>query len=981
MSTKDLLEKLKRTSATTTRRRAGGRQPNPGTSRATTTTAETGGAKEGTGPGAKSKTDTRVSKRVIRRKSSSQNAQGDSAGSGHKSTGGAKSASNKAPTGRRIKRRRVIRRRPSPSQEAAAKEAAAKEAAAKAASSESTAPDAAASSPAGKKSSEESFQQMGLGSAVIGLPEGYKTPAQRKREAEAARQQAAEAARIEAENNAQVAASAAKQRQAEEIARAQRTEEAENAVRVTASQQGDSEAAPESAAPEATPAAAAGPASAAPKPARPSSPVDPRVARQARFKKMGLGSAVIGLPEGYDPKNPRGHLKSSQPAANQPAANQAGTRSQPGPRRERVFGKREDSGGARRDGGGRDSRGRGGRRVVGGNALSRGYKKKSGRKRRSGPKKVSPQAKAIKRRVIMQNDSITVGEFSHAMSVKASQVIRSLFGMGLKVRINDNIDIDTARLISEEFEYEVVDGRFDEDAHLIDVEADVVEEGLEHRDPVITIMGHVDHGKTTLLDTIRRARVADGEAGGITQHVSAYQTKHNNQTITFIDTPGHEAFTQMRARGAKVTDIVILVVAADDGVMPQTVEALSHAKAAGVPIIVAINKCDKPDSNPGRVRQELMQYELVPEEFGGDTIFVEVSALKNMGIDDLLENILLLAEVQEFQANPDRHAQGYVLEARIEKGRGAVATLLVKKGTLKQGDSVVLGTVWGRVRAMSDYNGKRIKQASPSMPVEIIGLQDVPNAGDEFVVTESDKDARALADHRVEKMRQAEVAASNQPVSLEQLIRQKQEGEKLILNLILRSDVGGTLEAMKASLAKIAVPGTDVKILHSSVGAVSEGDITLAHTYNGIIIGFNVRPDSKARRAMADMGVEVRTYRVIYEALEDVEKALKGMLEPETKEVTQGYATLKQTFGVPKIGTVAGCLVTEGKIARNQKIRLLRQGEIIWDGRLASLRRFKDDVREVLQGYECGMNLDGFNDLKVGDEIEGYVIEEVARDL
>lgn len=948
MSTKDLLEKLKRTSAQSTQRSSGRGQ----TTRTSRTSANSPGTSASAAP---TKTDTRVNKRVIRRKSRTKAPSSDAAPATLKSGSslGRSSGSASSSSGtQRTTQRRVIRRRPAaapapaPASEAVASPAVAPEStsdvvAAEAVSTAETAPAETADGTAEAAGSE--FEQMGLGSAVIALPEDYKAPQQPEPEPEAVSSSAEEAPAVEAQSDTTEAAA---------------VESAEVAA-------------------EAAPAAEPTPEPAAP---------EVKNTRQEQFKRMGLGSAVIGLPEGYDPSNPRGHIKSTAPAprgretsAPQPDRQAGGSsrRSERGQRRERVFG---GSGDGRPDRS-RPSRGRGGRRMVGGNAFAHDYKKKSGRKRRGAPKKASPQAKAIKRRVTMESDNITIADLSHAMSVKATEVIRALFGMGLKVRINDNIDIDTARLIAEEFQYEIVDGRFDEDAHLIDSIEKEDEGALEHRDPVITIMGHVDHGKTTLLDTIRRAHVADGEAGGITQHVSAYQTQHNGQTITFIDTPGHEAFTAMRARGAMVTDIVILVVAADDGVMPQTVEALSHAKAAEVPIIVAVNKCDKPEANPDRVRQELMQYELVPEEFGGDTIFVEVSALKGKGIDDLLENILLIAEVQEFQANPNRHAQGYVLEARLEKGRGAVATLLVKKGTLKQGDSVVLGTAWGRVRAMSDYNGKRIKKAAPSMPVEIIGLQDVPNAGDEFVVTESDKDARALAEHRADKARQEAIAASNQPVSLEQLIRQKQEGEKLTLNLILRSDVGGTLEAMKGSLSKIAVPGTEVKVLHSAVGAISEGDITLAHTYSGIIIGFNVRPDSKARRAMSDMGVEVRTYRVIYEALEDVEKALKGMLEPETKEVTQGYAEVKQTFSVPKVGTVAGCLVSEGKIARNQKIRLLRQGEIIWEGRLASLRRFKDDVREVSQGYECGMNLDGFNDLKVGDEIEGYVIEEVERDI
>lgn len=578
----------------------------------------------------------------------------------------------------------------------------------------------------------------------------------------------------------------------------------------------------------------------------------------------------------------------------------------------------------------------------------------------------------------IESETITVSDLAHAMSVKSGQVIKVLMGMGMAARINDNLDMETAQMVGPEFEYEIIDGRFDEDTHLIDVED--ADENLQPRDAVITIMGHVDHGKTTLLDSIRRANVAAGEAGGITQHISAYQVARADQQLTFIDTPGHEAFTQMRARGAQVTDIVILVVAADDGVMPQTVEALNHAKAAGVQIMVAINKCDKVDANPDRVRQELMQHELVPEEYGGETIFSEVSALKNQGIDDLLDNLLLLAEVAEFKANPERHAEGYVLEARLERGRGAVATLLVKHGTLKQGQSLVLGTTWGRVRAMHNYQGKKLKEAGPSTPVEIIGLQDVPSAGDQFVVVKSDKDAKALAENRMIEEKQKAEAASAGPMTLERLLQMRNTDDLLTLNLIIRSDVGGTLEAMAASLQKINVEGTDIKVMHSGIGAITEGDITLAHTYNGIIIGFNVRPDSKARRSMNQLGVEARTYKVIYEALEDVEKALKGMLEPELKEAWKGFAEIRQTFSVPKVGTVAGCMVTDGAISRNHQVRLLRNSVVVWEGKLASLRRFKDDVRTVQSGYECGMNLDGFNDIKLGDVIETYMMEAVSID-
>ena len=593
-------------------------------------------------------------------------------------------------------------------------------------------------------------------------------------------------------------------------------------------------------------------------------------------------------------------------------------------------------------------------------------------RRKKGVAKPSPKAKAIKRRVMIDG-SITVSDLAHAMSQKAGAVIKVLIGFGEMATMNDTLDFETASTIAAEFEFEAVDTSFQEDAFLITEE--VKKEG-PLRAPVVTIMGHVDHGKTTLLDTIRKANVAGSEAGGITQHTSAYQVAHDGQLITFIDTPGHEAFTAMRARGAQVTDIVILVVAADDGPMPQTIEALNHARASGVQLMVAVNKCDKPGANPDKVRQDMMRYELVSEEYGGDTIFVNVSALKGEGIDELLENITLLSEMGEYRAPVDRHAEGFVLEARLEKGRGAVATLLVKSGTLKQGDTLVLGNVWGRVRAMYDYNGKSIKKALPSAPVELIGLQDIPSAGDDFVVVKKAKDAKALVAHRAEEAKKAAQLAASNSVSLEELLRRQVEGEPVKLNLVIKSDVGGTLEAMKGSIAQIKVTGTEVNILHAAIGGITESDVSLAHTYGGIIIGFNVRPDAKARKVVNQTNVEVRTYSVIYEALEDLEKGLKGLLEPEIKEQWKGSAEIRETFNVPKVGTVAGCFVLDGSIARKHRIRLLRDGTIMWEGKLASLRRFKDDVREVEKGYECGMNLDGFNDIKVGDQLEAFMMEE-----
>ncbi len=586
----------------------------------------------------------------------------------------------------------------------------------------------------------------------------------------------------------------------------------------------------------------------------------------------------------------------------------------------------------------------------------------------------SPQAKQIKRRVEV-DETITVAQLAHGMSVKSTQVIKALLSMGQMVTVNDSLDFDTAQLVAQEFEFEVVNSSFQEDEHLIDVEDEDTD--LEPRPPVVTIMGHVDHGKTTLLDVIRDANVAGGEAGGITQHVGAYQVERNGQLITFIDTPGHEAFTAMRARGAQVTDIVVLVVAADDGVMPQTIESINHAKAAGVDIVVAINKCDKADSRPERVTQQLMEHGLVPEAYGGETMFVQVSALKKRGIDDLLDALLLVAELGDYRANPKRHGEGSVLEARLERGKGPVATIIVQHGTVEQGQCVVIGNTWGRIRALNDTKGKRIKVAGPSTPVEIMGIEDVPQAGDNFVIVASEKDAKALAEHRAEATRQSGLNVTTR-VTLEDLMARGQgEAAKLSLNLIVKADVGGSLEAIRHAFSKISVEGTELKILHSAVGAVTESDVMLAHTNGGVIIGFNVRPDPKAREAADSYGVEVRTYKIVYEAIDDVQKGLRGLLGPTITEKVQGSIEIRQLFNIPKIGTIAGCFVIEGKVARNHGVRLLRDSKIVWEGRLGSLKRFKDDVREVEKGYECGLSLDGFNDIKVGDIVEAYTKESV----
>ena len=594
------------------------------------------------------------------------------------------------------------------------------------------------------------------------------------------------------------------------------------------------------------------------------------------------------------------------------------------------------------------------------------------RRSRGGKKKASPKPKALKRRIFIDSQ-ITVADLAHNMSIKAGEVIKKLLSLDMMCTQNDSIDFDTAQIIAEMFEYEVIDNSSNEQDFLIKEEKEKVIEG-DPRPPVVTIMGHVDHGKTTLLDSIRKANVADGEAGGITQHLSAYQVVKNGEKITFIDTPGHEAFTAMRSRGAQVTDIVVLVVAADDGVMPQTKEALSHAKAAGVEILVAINKCDKAGANPERVKQELMNLELIPEEYGGETIFVEISALKGDGIAELLENILLTAEMGEYLAPTKCHAQGTVLEARLDKGKGPVATVIIKQGKLKRGDSLVLGKVWGRVRAMTDYNGKKIKEALPSMPVEIIGLQDVPVSGDDFTVVKNDKDARALVDLRIEEQK-IKSAVKPKKITLEELLLHQEQGEILTLNLIIKTDVGGTLEAIKGSLEKVKIEGTEIKVLHAAVGAITEGDISLAHTYGGIVIGFNIRPDSKARKAINELNVDVKTYKVIYEAIEDIQKALRGMLSPEKEEIVHGLAEIREIFHT-KFGTVAGSVVVEGKLNKKYPIRLLRNSIVIWDGKIDSLRRFKDNVREVEKGKDCGIILDGFNDIKPLDIIESYSFED-----
>ncbi|MBR2627869.1 MAG: translation initiation factor IF-2, partial [Peptococcaceae bacterium] len=553
-----------------------------------------------------------------------------------------------------------------------------------------------------------------------------------------------------------------------------------------------------------------------------------------------------------------------------------------------------------------------------------------------------------------------------------------LMAMGVMATINQELDVDTATIIAEEFGATVEVKVSKEEELFTDVEDNP--EDLEHRPPVVTIMGHVDHGKTSLLDKIRSTHVTSTEAGGITQHIGAYQVETREQKITFLDTPGHEAFTAMRARGAQITDIAILVVAADDGVMPQTIEAIDHAKAAGVPIIVAINKVDKPEADPERIKQELTNYGLVPEEWGGDAIMVPVSAKKGIGIDDLLDMILLVAEMGELKANPNRNAKGKVIESKLDKGRGSVATLLVQTGTLHVGDFLIVGTTQGRIRAMFDYKGRSLKAAGPSVPVEILGLNEVPEAGDDFIAVDNEKLAKQVADKRQKEKHQQEIAR-NTKVSLEDLFAQIKEGEIKELNIILKADVQGSIEAIRQSLEKLGNAEVRVNIIRTAVGGIREADVMLAAASNALIIGFNVRPDAGARKLAEKEEIQINTYRVTYEAIEDVKAALSGMLSPDIKEVELGQAEVRSTFKVPKVGVVAGCYVTEGKITRHARVRVVRDGVVIHDGNLGSLKRFKDDVKEVATGYECGLGFERFNDIKEGDILEAYTFEEVKRAL
>ncbi len=588
--------------------------------------------------------------------------------------------------------------------------------------------------------------------------------------------------------------------------------------------------------------------------------------------------------------------------------------------------------------------------------------------------RISRERKQAKMKILVP-DEISVGDLAMMMKVNVAQVVKKLMGMGIMAAASQMIDFDTAYLIAEEFDVKVEKEVIlsIEDRLIDDREDDAAD--LVKRCPVVVVMGHVDHGKTSLLDAIRDANVVSGEAGGITQHIGAYKVKCNGEDLTFLDTPGHAAFTAMRARGALATDIAILVVAADDGIMPQTVEAINHAKAAEIPIIVAINKMDKPTANPDRVMQELTEYELVPEAWGGDTICVPVSALKHENIDTLLEMVLLVAEMRDLKANPNRLAKGTVIEAKLDKGRGSVATVLVQNGTLNMGDIIIAGTAVGKIRAMTDDKGRKLKAAGPSTPVEIIGLAEVPQAGDDFFVVEDERLARELAEQR--KADQKLASQSQYKVSLDDLFSRIQEGNMKDLNIIVKADVQGSAEAVKASLEKLTNEEVRVRVIHSGVGGINESDVMLAEASGAIIVGFNIRPDANAKAHAEKSQVDIRLYRVIYDCLEEIEAAMKGMLAPKFKEVILGMAEVRQTIKASGVGTIAGCYVKDGKMVRNASIRLIRDNVVILEGTMGSLKRFKDDVKEVAENFECGITIENFNDIKEGDMIEAFEMQEI----
>ncbi|HHY79561.1 MAG TPA: translation initiation factor IF-2 [Thermoanaerobacter sp.] len=607
------------------------------------------------------------------------------------------------------------------------------------------------------------------------------------------------------------------------------------------------------------------------------------------------------------------------------------------------------------------------------------FKKGSKKNKKNNKKAVLTEEKEEDEiKIITIPEFLTVKELAEKMKVNPTEIIKKLIAKGIMVTVNQQIDFENAAKIAEEYGFLVDKEEVKDELEMLLEETPDDEKDLQPRPPIVTVMGHVDHGKTSLLDAIRNTNVTMKEMGGITQHIGASVVEINDKKIVFLDTPGHEAFTAMRARGASITDIVVLVVAADDGVMPQTVEAINHVKAANVPMIVAINKIDLPTANPDRVKTELSELGLVPEEWGGNTICVPVSAKKNIGIDNLLEMILLVAEMEDLKANPNKPARGTIIEAKLEKGKGPVATVIVQNGTLQIGDAILAGTVYGKVRAMFDDRGRRIKKAGPSMPVEVLGFSEVPEAGDNLIVVEDEKKARELAERRKELQKEMELKRK-QKVSLEDLFSQIQEGSVKELNIIIKADVQGSVEALKKSIEDLSNEEVRIKVIHGAVGAITETDVMLASASNAIIIGFNVRPETNAKNLAEKEKVDIKLYRIIYEAIEDIKAAMKGLLEPKYKEVELGRAEVRAVFRVPGVGNVAGCYVLSGKILRNSDIRVVRDGIVVYEGKIASLKRFKDDVREVQQGFECGIGIDRFNDIKEGDIIEAYQMEEIPR--
>ncbi len=617
-----------------------------------------------------------------------------------------------------------------------------------------------------------------------------------------------------------------------------------------------------------------------------------------------------------------------------------------------------------------------------GGRRGRGGLKSSKRDEPTAQRTVETAKPKASKRVIKMSESITVGELAKQMSLKAGEVIAKLMELGMMATINQALDKDTAEIVASEFEFQIETTTFDESEILGKTESDDPA-SLQHRAPVVTVMGHVDHGKTSLLDSIRNASVAAREHGGITQHIGAYRVVlEDGRTIAFIDTPGHAAFTSMRARGAGVTDIVILVVAADEGVMPQTIEAINHAKAANVPIIVAMNKMDKPGAQPDRIKQQLVEHGLQPEDWGGDTMFFPVSAQKKTGIKELLEGVLLVAEVKELKANPNRKASGTIIEAKQDRGRGNVVTVLVQNGTLRVGDIFVVGSHYGRVRAMSDENGEKLQEAGPSCPTEITGFGETPEAGDDFIVVDSEAEARQVSTVRAEKKRAKEQRSlATGPISLEEFARRANNMAAAELNVVLKADVQGSVEAVTQALEKLTTDKVKVRVLHGAVGGVTESDIQLAIASKAIVIGFGVRAESRTINEAESAGIDVRFYRIIYELIDDVKKAMAGLLDPIKKEASLGRAEVRNTFVVPKIGTIAGCFVTDGLVRRNAMVRLLRDNRVVYEGKIGSLRRFKDDAREVQSGYECGMGIDGFNDVKIGDVMDVFEIQEIAQSI